>query len=185
MIIQDFLIFSKLNFFFFFKIDKDGNGYFELSKLKDALDIVGFKKPQWEVRLMIEEIEKKKKNETKGRVTFQEFQALCCDLKSKEIASTFKDAVTRRENLETLGGMSSASSVGTTHSVRVEEQVAFSDWINRFVKLFKIMIVTIISSIVFSFFSNLSRDPDLAHLLPINFEGRELYEKVEDGILLW
>lgn len=85
---------------------------------------------------MIEDIEKKKKNETKGRVTFQEFQTLCCDLKSKDIASTFKEAVTRRENLETLGGMSSASSAGTTHSVRIEEQVAFSDWINRLVTSF-------------------------------------------------
>ena len=33
--------------------------------------------------------------------------------------------------------------------------------------------------------SNLSRDPDLKHLLPIDGEGRTLYEKVKDGILLW
>ena len=48
---------------------------------------------------------------------------ICVDLKSKEISSTFKKAVSRRENLETLGGMSEASSEGTTHSVRHEEQV--------------------------------------------------------------
>jgi len=59
--------------------------------------------------------------------------------------------------------MSDASSEGTTHSVRLEEQLAFSDWIN----------------------SNLSNDPDLKHLLPIECEGKNLYEKVVDGILLW
>ncbi|VVC34405.1 Hypothetical protein CINCED_3A022763 [Cinara cedri] len=58
--------------------------------------------------------------------------------------------------------MSDASSEGTTHSVRIEEQLAFSDWIN----------------------SNLSLDPDLKHLLPIASEGKNLYEKVKDGILL-
>lgn len=59
--------------------------------------------------------------------------------------------------------MSDASSEGTTHSVRLEEQLAFSDWIN----------------------SNLGQDPDLRHLLPIDSQGKLLYDKVKDGILLW
>jgi len=84
-------------------------------------------------------------------------------LKAGEVASSFKQVVSKKENLETLGGMSDASSEGTTHSVRLEEQLAFSDWIN----------------------SNLSNDPDLKHLLPIGYEGKNLYEKVIDGILLW
>ena len=45
----------------------------------------------------------------------------------------------------------------------MEEQLAFSDWIN----------------------SNLGQDPDLKHLLPIDPEGKGLFEKVKDGILLW
>lgn len=88
---------------------------------------------------------------------------LCTDLKANEVASTFKQVVSKKENLETLGGMSEASSEGTTHSVRLEEQLAFSDWIN----------------------SNLSHDPDLKHLLPIDADGKALYDKVKDGILLW
>lgn len=88
---------------------------------------------------------------------------LCLDLKAGEVASSFKQVVSKKENLETLGGMSDASSEGTTHSVRLEEQLAFSDWIN----------------------SNLSTDPDLKHLLPIAPEGKNLYEKVKDGIMLW
>lgn len=52
---------------------------------------------------------------------------------------------------------------GTTHSVRLEEQMAFSGWIN----------------------SNLEHDPDLKHLLPIDPEGKQLYEKLKDGLILW
>ena len=37
---------------------------------------------------------------------------LCVDLKSKDVATTFKKVVSKRENLETLGGMSHASSEG-------------------------------------------------------------------------
>lgn len=88
---------------------------------------------------------------------------LCVDLKSSEAGTRFKQVVSKKENLETLGGMSDASSVGTTHSVRLEEQLAFSGWIN----------------------SNLSSDPDLKHLLPLDPQGKTLYEKVKDGILLW
>jgi len=43
-----------------------------------------------------------------------------------------------------------------------EEQVAFSDWINN----------------------NLGADPDTKHLLPLNDTGSDMYEKVDDGIIL-
>ena len=42
---------------------------------------------------------------------------LCAGLKAKDVATSFKQVVSKRENLETLGGMSDASSEGTTHSV--------------------------------------------------------------------
>lgn len=150
------------------QLDKDLSGRLDLSELKSALDVVGIKIPQWQVRQMIDDMEKGKgpvpSSARKTReLTFKEFEQLCSDLKSKDVALTFKSQVSKRENLQTLGGMSEASSAGTTHSVRHEEQVAFSDWIN----------------------SNLSRDPDLKHLLPIDSEGKSLYEKVKDGILLW
>jgi plastin-3 len=132
-----------------------------VSELKAALDIVGFKIPQWKVRQMIDEIERKRSMDKRGRLDFNEFQQMCSDLKSQDVALTFKTMVSRRENLETLGGMSEVSNEGTTHSVRHEEQVAFSDWVN----------------------THLGHDPDLKHLLPIDAEGRGLYDKVKDGIL--
>jgi plastin-3 len=142
-------------------IDRDGNGYLDVSELKAALDIVGFKIPQWKVRQMIDEIERKRSMDKRGRLDYNEFQQMCSDLKSQDVALTFKTMVSRRENLETLGGMSEVSNEGTTHSVRHEEQVAFSDWVN----------------------THLGYDPDLKHLLPIDAEGRGLYDKVKDGIL--
>uniref|UniRef100_A0A2I9LPF2 Plastin-2 n=1 Tax=Centruroides hentzi TaxID=88313 RepID=A0A2I9LPF2_9SCOR len=143
-------------------LDKDGNGFLDMSELKQALEIVGFKIPQWKVRQMIDDLERGQVGDKKGRLSFEEFQQVCIDIKSRDVANTFKSMVTKRENVETLGGMSEASSEGTTHSVRHEEQVAFSDWIN----------------------SNLKNDQDLKHLLPIDIEGKLLYDKVKDGILL-
>jgi plastin-3 len=145
----------------FVATDKNGDGYIDLSELKEALDGCGFKLPGWKVRQIIEEYDKKQKQH-RGRLSFDEFEKMCLELKSNEVASKFKQAVSKNENLETLGGMSDASSEGTTHSVRLEEQLAFSDWINR----------------------NLRKDPDLKHLLPIDPEGKTLYDKVKDGILL-
>ncbi|KYQ55364.1 Plastin-2 [Trachymyrmex zeteki] len=118
--------------------------------------------PGYKVRQMIEEYDDKQRLEHKGRLSFEEFEKLCKELKANELGSTFKQVVSKKENLETLGGISEASSEGTTHSVRLEEQLAFSDWIN----------------------TNLSHDPDLKHLLPIDPEGKALYDKVKDGILL-
>ena len=105
--------------------------------------------------------------------------------------------VSKRDNIQTHGGMSEASAEGTQHSVRIEgkhlnhldhccprcqvrmeEELAFSDWIN----------------------TNLGQDPTLAHILPIQvsfsfaflpgleikplMQDHHLYEAVKDGILL-
>ncbi|XP_054000423.1 plastin-1 isoform X1 [Hylaeus anthracinus] len=148
--------------YYFNLIDENGDGFINLTELRSALDICGFKMPGYKVRRMIEEYDDKQRSEHKGRLSFEEFEKLCKELKANELGATFKQVVSKKENLETLGGISEASSEGTTHSVRLEEQLAFSDWIN----------------------TNLSHDPDLKHLLPIDPEGKALYEKVKDGILL-
>jgi len=78
----------------------------------------GFRLPGWRVRDIVDRMDRGHEG-----LSIEEFESICVDLKSKEISSTFKKAVSRRENLQTLGGMSEASSEGTTHSVRHEEQV--------------------------------------------------------------
>ncbi|XP_064476848.1 plastin-2-like [Ornithodoros turicata] len=142
--------------------EKGSSGFIQLSELKDALEIVGCKVPQWQVRKMVEDMEQRKSLREPGRIAVDEFQKLYSDLKSKEVSLTFKTVISKKDNIQTLGGMSEASSEGTTHSVRHEERAAFSDWINR----------------------NLENDPDLKHILPIAMPGETLYEKVKDGILL-
>ncbi|XP_034836893.1 plastin-2 [Maniola hyperantus] len=158
----------------FSQLDTSGNGYIDLKELKDALDGVGYKIPQWKVRCMIEEYNDNGRKTGRGvngsmngdmrknGISLSEFEDLCGNLKAQQVSSTFKQAVSKKENLEHLGGMSEASSDGTTHSVRQEEQMAFSGWIN----------------------SNLEHDPDLKHLLPIDPEGKQLYEKLKDGLIL-
>ena len=37
---------------------------------------------------------------------------LCCELKSKEVSQSFKRVVTKKDNIQTHGGMSQASAVG-------------------------------------------------------------------------
>ncbi|GAB0095949.1 plastin-1 [Sergentomyia squamirostris] len=144
------------------EIDKNNDGFIELKELREALDQVGFKLPGYQIREMILDFSQRGESQTKERLSYDEFETLCMDLKAKDVGSKFKTVVSKKENLETLGGMSSISAEGTTHSVRLEEQLAFSDWIN----------------------SNLGHDPDLRHLLPLDAEGKLLYLKIKDGILL-
>lgn len=145
------------------QIDKSGDGIIDMKELREALEMCGYKIAGYQIRLIEEEHKKSNKSKVNGKLTYDEFEKLICDLKANDVANTFRTAVSKRENLQHLGGTSEASNEGTTHSVRVEEQLAFSDWIN----------------------SNLSHDPDLKKLLPIDAEGKYLYEKVKDGILLW
>lgn len=141
------------------QIDVNGDGFIDLKELRNALDICGFKMPGYKVREMIEQFSEKQNT----GLSFDEFEKLCKDLRANEYGNQFKTVVSKKENLEKLGGTSEASSEGTTHSVRQEEQIAFSDWIN----------------------SNLRHDNDCKHLLPIDKEGKNLYDRFSDGLLLW
>ena len=53
--------------------------------------------------------------------------------------------------------------MGSFHTVLKEEQNSFSDWIN----------------------GNMQKLDSVKHLLPLHPEGDDLYEKVDDGIILW
>jgi len=144
----------------FASIDGDGNGFINVAELGDALSICGFKLPGYQVRDLVREFDNKIKDD---KLDFDEFKGLYAKLKSEhDFGSKFKKAVSKpRDEILTHGGMSSTSAEGTTHSVRVEEQVAFSGWINR----------------------NCADDPDCKKYLPLDPHSRDLYLKCNDGIL--
>jgi plastin-3 len=56
------------------QIDKNGDGYIDLSELKEALDGCGFKLPAWKVRQLIEEYEHKRQLRQRGQLSFDEFE---------------------------------------------------------------------------------------------------------------
>lgn len=60
--------------FFTTQIDRDGSGYIELAELKQALDLCGFKIPSYQVRRMIEEVDRDQSGPGKGRLSFDEFE---------------------------------------------------------------------------------------------------------------
>ena len=71
-----------------------------------------------------------------------------------------------KENVKVHGGVSQSSAEGTTHSLTDSERVAFCDWIN----------------------SSLEEDEDLncLGLLPVDPNSEtDLFQKVQNGILLW
>lgn len=70
-----FSIIYLCNFgFCFSQIDRDGSGYIDLSELKQALDVCGFKIPQYKVREMIDEVDRDTSGPGKGRLSFDEFE---------------------------------------------------------------------------------------------------------------
>ena len=126
-----------------------------LSNLQEALARCGFRLPAWRVRDIVDRMDR-----GHGGLNLEEFEKICADQKARDFSSTFKKKLSKNESVEQLGGMSEASSAGTTHSVRSEEEMAFADWIN----------------------TNLASDPDVKHLVPLS--GKDLYQKITDGILI-
>ena len=79
-------------------------------------------------------------------------------MKLSDKGSTFNQATTAAVGIAKIG----RGSMKSYHSYDIEERIGFADWANRV----------------------LGKDPDMKHLLPINLETEEIFEKVKDGILL-
>jgi len=120
------------------------------------LDSVGIRLPKYKVREMT--ISMKDNGELTGDVIDKMmFIQLCDTLESENVAKTFKTSRQHDKNAQVIAGQ-----MGAQHMVLNEEQVAFSDWINQ----------------------NLKTDQDVKHHLPLNDSGSDMYEKMDDGILL-
>jgi plastin-3 len=142
----------------FSTLDADGNGYITVSELKEALELCGFKLPQYKVRDLIREFDTKIQDD---KLDMDEFKALYTRLESSRDGRGFKEMVSPKKDVEVIPGKEGVSA-DSVHVVTNEEQVAFSNWINR----------------------NLEGDPDCQRYLPLNPETRDLYTKCSDGIIL-
>jgi len=58
-------------------VDLDSNGFIELGELKQALDLCGFKIPQYLVRQMIDEVDQLP-GSRKGHLSFEQFEVVMC-----------------------------------------------------------------------------------------------------------
>uniref|UniRef100_A0A8C8I672 Plastin-3 n=1 Tax=Oncorhynchus tshawytscha TaxID=74940 RepID=A0A8C8I672_ONCTS len=84
------------------------------------------------------------------------------ELKSSDIAKSFRKAINRKEGILAIGGTSTQSSEGTQHSFSEEERYAFVNWIN----------------------TALENDPDCKHALPMDPNSDSLFKSLGDGIVL-
>ena len=75
----------------------------------------------------------------------------------------FKKQIKKRDLVESGGGTSESSAEGTKHSYSEAEKVAFVDWIN----------------------TSLQDDPLVKSYLPINPSTSDIFQKIQDGIILW
>uniref|UniRef100_A0A6Q2YYH2 Plastin-3 n=1 Tax=Esox lucius TaxID=8010 RepID=A0A6Q2YYH2_ESOLU len=84
------------------------------------------------------------------------------ELRSSDIAKSFRKAINRKEGILAIGGTSTQSSEGTQHSFSEEERYAFVNWIN----------------------TALENDPDCKHALPMDPNSDSLFKAMGDGIVL-
>ncbi|XP_019939399.1 plastin-3-like isoform X1 [Paralichthys olivaceus] len=142
----------------FQKVDVDGNGYICASELGNLFQEVGCALPGYKIRELLQRLDRDKDS----RISFEEFTAIFQDLKDDQMAKGFRKALNKKEGIVAIGGTSEISSEGTQHSISEQERYAFANYIN----------------------SSLEKDPECAHVLPINPNTEALFKAVSDGILI-
>ncbi|XP_034453358.1 plastin-3-like [Hippoglossus hippoglossus] len=142
----------------FQKVDVDGNGYICASELGNLFQEVGCSLPGYQIRELLQRLDRNKDS----HISFEEFTAIFQELKDDRMAQGFRKALNKKEGIVAIGGTSESSSEGTQHSISEQERFAFANYIN----------------------SSMEKDPDCAHVLPINPSTEALFKAVSDGILI-
>ncbi|XP_036425264.1 plastin-3 [Colossoma macropomum] len=146
----------------FGKVDLDNNGYISDYELHDLFKEANLPLPGYKVREIIQKLMTEGDKDKDNRISFDEFLSIFQELKSSDIAKSFRKAINRKEGILAIGGTSELSSAGTQHSYSEEERFAFVNWIN----------------------TALEKDPDCKHVLPMNPNTDDLFKAVGDGIVL-
>ncbi|XP_051716787.1 plastin-3 isoform X1 [Ctenopharyngodon idella] len=146
----------------FGKVDLNGNGFISDHELHDLFKEANLPLPGYKVREIIQKLMEEGDKDKDNRISFEEFVSIFQELKSSDIAKSFRKAINRKEGILAIGGTSELSSAGTQHSFSEEERFAFVNWIN----------------------TALEHDPDCKHVLPMNPNTDALFKAVGDGIVL-
>uniref|UniRef100_A0A674B4E5 Plastin-3 n=1 Tax=Salmo trutta TaxID=8032 RepID=A0A674B4E5_SALTR len=136
-------------------VDLDGNGSICDYELHELFKEANLPLPGYKVREIIQKLDRNKDN----KISFDEFLS---ELKSSDIAKSFRKAINRKEGILAIGGTSTQSSEGTQHSFSEEERYAFVNWLN----------------------TALENDPDCKHALPMDPNSDSLFKAMGDGIVL-
>ncbi|KFR17194.1 Plastin-2 [Opisthocomus hoazin] len=142
----------------FSKVDVSGNGFIHANDLTDVLKAANLPLPGYKARELIQNLT----TTGDGRISFEEFISIFQNLKSDDVAKSFRKQINKKEGICAIGGTSEQSSAGTQHSYSEEEKYAFVNWINK----------------------ALEKDPDCKHVVPMNPETDDLFQAVGDGIVL-
>lgn len=146
----------------FAKVDLNSNGFICDYELHELFKEANMPLPGYKVRQIIQKLMLDGDRNKDGKISFDEFVYIFQEVKSSDIAKTFRKAINRKEGICALGGTSELSSEGTQHSYSEEEKYAFVNWINK----------------------ALENDPDCRHVIPMNPNTDDLFKAVGDGIVL-
>uniref|UniRef100_A0AAA9STT8 Plastin-3 n=4 Tax=Bovinae TaxID=27592 RepID=A0AAA9STT8_BOVIN len=142
--------------------DLNSNGFICDYELHELFKEANMPLPGYKVREIIQKLMLDGDRNKDGKISFDEFVYIFQEVKSSDIAKTFRKAINRKEGICALGGTSELSSEGTQHSYSEEEKYAFVNWINK----------------------ALENDPDCRHVIPMNPNTDDLFKAVGDGIVL-
>ncbi|XP_062380558.1 plastin-3 isoform X2 [Sardina pilchardus] len=146
----------------FAKVDLNSNGFICDYELHDLFKEANLPLPGYKVREIIQKLMADGDKDKDNKISFDEFLSIFQELKSSDIAKSFRKAINRKEGILAIGGTSELSSEGTQHSFSEEERFAFVNWIN----------------------TALEKDPDCKHVLPMNPNTDDLFKAMGDGIVL-
>ncbi|PAV65658.1 hypothetical protein WR25_12749 [Diploscapter pachys] len=136
-------------------VSEDGHGFIPKSDVGTALHVLGIDVPGYKLRDLMTRFG------NEDEIDVRKFADLFNELDQQKRKETDR----WKERIGSMSGtyqVQSEKQENTVHTIRVEEETAFSNWIN----------------------SNLSGDPDLKRLLPVTLDNGDLYEKVQDGLIL-
>uniref|UniRef100_A0A672PA62 Plastin-2 n=1 Tax=Sinocyclocheilus grahami TaxID=75366 RepID=A0A672PA62_SINGR len=98
----------------FSKVDVDGNGHISTDELNQLFKEANLPLPGYRVREIVQELSRTMDLNQDGKITFDEFAKVVRDLKSSEVAKTFRKAINKKEGIYSVAGTSEQS--GTQHS---------------------------------------------------------------------